>query len=239
MKKILFIFLCLLTVFAPFKAEAKSYNFSGYYCDAKQPLDDKTFYLTCHIVVSTDFNVNHIKGNLILKNVKLEDIRTANDWKNNNGLETTVDFTAASNHMGSFSVADLVFTGNLADTECEASFEPLVVEEVVTTPTPSNPVCAIVDNEYYGKDGSKITEEKYYEDCCNYVCEVVDNKYYFNKNGKSVSYNEFLNDCSSEEYVPSTPDTGINYGYIILPIGIVSIIAIVKITKKNNKIYKI
>ena len=35
------------------------------------------------------------------------------------------------------------------------------------------------------------------------------------------------------------PQTGINYGYIMLPIGIISIIVIIKVAKKNTKIYKI
>jgi hypothetical protein len=47
-----------------------------------------------------------------------------------------------------------------------------------------------------------------------------------------------LNDCSTTETIVN-PSTGIDYGYILLPIGIVSIIAIVKFAKKNTKIYKI
>lgn len=240
MKKLFSILICLCAILAPLKVEAKSYNFGGYYCDAKQKLDNNTFYMTCHIIVSTDFNINHIKGNLILKNVTLTDIRTNSDWTNNNGLSSSVDFTSKTTHNGNISVADLIFTGNLSDTECEASFEPIIAEEVKTTVTPStNPTCALVDNEYYGKNGTIVTEERYYEECCNYVCTVVDNKYYFNSEGLSVSYDKFLEDCSSEQYIPSTPDTGINYGYIMLPIGLLSIIAIVKIAKKNSKIYKI
>ena len=236
MKKILGILLVLATIIMPYyHVEAKSYNFGGYYCDQKQPIDDKTFYLVCHIVVSTDFNVNHIEGNLILKNVTLTDIRTNNDWVNNNGTSSHVNFTSKTSHEGSFTVADLIFTGNLADTECEASFNPTIAEELVKT----NPTCAIVDGEFYGKNGTKVTDEKYYEECCNYVCTVVDNKYYFDNNGKSVDYNSFLKSCSTEEYVPVSPQTGIDYGYIILPLGILSIVGIIRYTKKNSKIYKI
>ena len=236
MKKILGILIVLGAILMPYcHVQAKSYNFKGYYCDKKQPIDDKTFYLTCHIVVETDFDVNHIEGNLILKNVTLADIKTSDDWVSNNGTSSHVDFTAKTNHKGNFNVADLVFTGNLADTECEASFEPTILEEVKTT----NPTCAIVDDGFYGKDGSKVTAEKYYEECYNYVCTVVDNKYYFDDKGKSVDYDTFVKSCSSEEYVPNSPQTGIDYGYIILPLGIVSIIGIVRYTKKNSKIYKI
>ena len=233
MKKVLVILLVLFSLVLPIKVEAKSYSFGGYYCDKKQAIDDKTFYLTCHIVASTDFPINHIKGNLILKNVTLVDIRTNGDWVNNNGTSLNVDFTAKTTHQGTFTVADLIYTGNLADTECEASFEPVIAEEVNL-----NPVCAIVDNEYFGKDGSKITEEKYYEDCCNYVCKVVNNKYYFDSKGKSVDYNTFINDCSNNN-IPDSPQTGVDYGYIILPIGILSIIGIIRFTRKNSKIYKI
>ena len=236
MKKVLGILLVLATIIMPYyHVEAKSYNFEGYYCDQKQPIDDKTFYMTCHIVVNTDFGVNHIEGNLVLKNVTLTDIRTNDDWVNNNGISTHDNFTANTNHQGTFTVADLIYTGNLADTECIAGFEPIIAEEII----PKTYTCAIIDNEYYGKDGSKITEEKFYEDCCDYVCTVVDNKYYFDNNGKSVDYDSFLKSCSTVEFVPDSPQTGIDYGYIILPLGIISIIGIVRYTKKNSKIYKI
>lgn len=231
MKKLLAVLLVLSAIIIPTNVTAKSYNFGGYYCDEKQPLDNGTFYMTCHIVATTDFEVNHIKGKLILKNVTLESIKTSSDWTSNNGLSTNVDFTSASTHSGSFSVADLVFSGNLSDEECEASFEPIIAEKV------EKKVCAIIDGEYYGKNGTKVEEETYFEECCDYVCTVVDNKYYFNSKGESVTYDEMLEDCQTTEIV--NPPTGINYGYILLPIGIVSIIGIIKFSKKNTKIYKI
>lgn len=239
MKKVLLIIVCLLTMI-PSYASAKSYNFGGYYCDAKQDMGDGTFYMTCHILATTDFEINHVEGELILRNVKLESIKTSSDWVNNNGLSSNVSFTSNTSHKGSFAIADLVFTGKLSDTECEASFMPKLVDKET-----DNFVCAIVDDEYYGKDGTKVTEEKYYEDCCNYVCTVVDNKYYFNSKGKSVSYDKFMEDCSTTTTVTNpeptikNPQTGIDYGYIILPLGIVSIIGIIKFSKKNSKIYKI
>ena len=80
----------------------------------------------------------------------------------------------------------------------------------------------------------------FYEECCNYVCTVVDNKYYFNSKGKSVSYDAMVDDCSTTETeVISNPTTGIDYGYILLPLGIGSMVAIAKYSKKNTKIYKI
>ncbi len=235
MKKLFIILLCICTIIAPKNVSAKSYNFAGYSCDAKQPLGDGTFYMTCHIVATTDFDINHVQGNLILKNVSLQDIKTQSDWKSNNGLSSTVDFTSTTNHKGSFAIADLVFTGNLSDTECEASFEPILAETIEQ----KTPTCAIVDNEYYDKNGYKVTEEQYYEDCFNYVCTTVDNKYYFNSQGKSVSYDKYIADCSKEQYVPDSPETGINYGLIAIPLGILSMIGIIKVTKKNTKIYKI
>lgn len=252
MKKILVILLCLTTIITPVKVHAKSYNFNSYYCDEKQDLGDGTFYMTCHILATTDFDVNHIEGTLILKNVQLESIKTSSDWVSNNGLSSDVSFTSSTSHSGSFSVADLVFTGDLNADECEASFMPTLVEEVVTNEPEEeesiNKVCAIIDDEYYGAKGTQVTEEEYFEQCCNYVCSVVDNKYYFNSQGKSVSYDEFLDDCSTSETIENVesiettvanPQTGIDYGYIILPIGVLSIIAIIKFTKKNSKIYKI
>lgn len=232
MKKIFALLLVLSCIVIPTSADAKSYNFGGYYCDSKQPLDDGTFYMTCHIVATTDFEVNHIKGKLILKNVKLEDIKTNSDWVSNNGLSSEVDFTSKKGHTGSFAIADLIFTGNLSNEECEASFEPLIAEKQEI-----NKVCALIDNEYYGKDGMVVSEERYYEECCNYTCTVVDNKYYFDSDGNSVTYEEMLDDCKTTEIV--NPQTGINYGYIILPLGILSIIAIIRFAKKNTKIYKI
>ncbi len=227
MKKFLTILLCTTFILAPFKVEAKSYKFN-YYCDTKQNFDDTTFYKTCHIEITTDFDINHIKGNLILKNATLQDIKTKGDWKNNNGLSETIDISSTTSHKGTIAIADLVFTGPLAATECETSFEPLIAEENITA-------CIIVDNEYYGKDGTKVTAEKYYEECYKYTCTVVDNKYYYNHEGKAVSYAQFQKDCAEVE----SPQTGIDYGYIILPLGIISIIAIIKIAKKNTKIYKI
>jgi len=231
MKKILLIIACLLTII-PSVASAKSYNFN-YYCDSKKDMGDGTFYMTCHILATTDFDVNHIEGELILKNVKLESIKTNSDWVNNNGLSSNVKFTAASSHKGSFAIADLIFTGNNSDTECEASFAPKIIDKETT-----NYVCAIVDDEYYGKNGTKVSEEKYYEECCNYTCTIVDNKFYFDSKGNSVSYDKFMDDCSTNTIIKN-PQTGINYGYIVLPIGIISIIAIIKFAKKNSKIYKI
>ena len=175
MKKLFLGLLCLSFILIPNnKVQAKSYNFGGYYCDSKKDLGDGTFSLTCHILATTDYNVNHIEGTLILKNVVLKEIKTNNDWISNNGLSSNVSFTSSKSHIGSFSVADLLFTGNINDTECEASFMPTLAEE-----ENDNHVCTIVDNLFYGKDGSIVSESKYYEDCFNYVCTVVDNKYYF------------------------------------------------------------
>lgn len=234
MKKIFLVLLSLAFIIIPSNVNAKSYSFGGYYCDAKSPNGDGTFNMTCHIVATTDFDVNHIEGTLILKNVTLKNITTSSDWVSNNGLSSNVSFTSATTHKGSFMVADLLFTGNLSDTECEASFMPTLAEKK-EEPKEENHVCMILNNEYYGKSGLKVTEEKYYEECCNYTCTVIDNKYYFDSNGKSVSYDKFLKDCSTTE----NPKTGINAGYIILPFGIISIIAIIKMAKKNTKIYKI
>ena len=66
MKRIFMFLLCLCTVLIPISVKAKSYRFN-YYCDAKQPLGDGTFYMTCHIAITTDFDINHIEGNLYLK----------------------------------------------------------------------------------------------------------------------------------------------------------------------------
>jgi len=235
MKKILIIVGLLTCLLLPNTVNAASYRFN-YSCDAKQPLGDGTFYMTCHLLINSDMDINHVKGSLQLKNVKLESVKTSSDWKSLNGLNNNVEFTSASTHKGSFSVADFVFTGNLSATECEASFIADLAEKK-NEPTPVTKACAVVDDIYYGKNGNVVTEEKYYEECENYVCTVVNNKYYFNSKGKSVTQDEMLNDCST--HTVSNPGTGIDYGYIILPLGIISIIAIVKFTKKNQKIYKI
>ena len=42
--------------------------------------------------------------------------------------------------------------------------------------------------------------------------------------------------CSSK---PENPDTGIEYGLFIVPIGAAAIYTILKISKKNSKIFKI
>ena len=110
---------------------------------------------------------------------------------------------------------------------------------------PQNYVCMILDGIYYGENGNQVTEEEYYEQCCNYTCTIIDNQYYFDSHGNSVTYEEFIEDCSNTDIVVDpeepvdNPKTGFNYGYIMLPIGIISIIAILKIAKKNTKIYKI
>ncbi len=233
MKKILMIALCLLAIL-PTHADAKSYQVN-WDCEDKQKLDEDTFYKTCHIVVTSDFDINHVTGELILKNATLQNVSPNGDWTNNNGYGTTVDFTSTTGHSGTFTVADLIFTGDIHVEECETSFAPGTIEHN----EPTKLTCTVVDNNYYDSMGNIVTAEKYFEDCFNYVCTVVDNQYYFNSNGKSVSYDEFLNDCSSTEYIPNTPETGINYGLIMLPLGILAIVGITKYTKKNTKIYKI
>ena len=230
MKKLFLFLLTVIPVFAPFRVNAAT-NFNGYYCDPKQDLGDGTFYMTCHIVVSSDEALNQVTGSLILTNVTLESIKTHDDWTSNNGLSTSVEFTAQSGHSGTFTIADLVFTGDLSDEECEASFMPdtAIYEE------PQDFVCMIVDDVYYGENGTVVTEEEYYEQCCNYTCTIIDDKYYFDSNGNSVTYEEMVEDCGETDIVVDpeepidNPQTGINYGYILLPIGIVSIIAIIKI----------
>lgn len=231
MKKILGIIIMLVILLTPTIAKADSYRFN-YYCDSKQPLNDGTFYMTCHLLINSDMELNHVKGSLLLKNVKLESIKTSSDWKSLNGSNTNVEFKASTTHEGSFSVADFVFTGNLSDKECEASFIAELAEKEQITK-----VCAIIDDAYYGKNGNIVTEEKYYEECENYICTVVNNEYYFNSKGKSVTYDEMMKDCST--HTVTNPGTGINSGYIILPIGIISLVGIVIFSKKNQKIYKI
>ena len=108
----------------------------------------------------------------------------------------------------------------------------------------------VVPNCDYGENGTAVSEEEYMEQCCNYTCTIVDDKYYFDSKGQSVTYDEMMEDCSTTEVVVEpevptdnglveNPQTGFNYGYIMLPIGIVSIIVIVKVARKNTKIYKI
>ncbi len=242
MKKIFIVLLCLSAVLIPQTVNAKGYSFD-YSCDNKQDLGDGTFYMACHIAINSDIELNHIQGNLILENVTLQDIKTQSDWKSNNGLSVTVDFTSTTPHKGSFAVADLIFTGDNSLENCKANFEPIIAEKVTPSDPepvePKNPSCSIVDGEYYDKNGYKVTEENYYEDCFNYVCAIVDDKYYFNSQGKSVSYDLYVKDCSGEQYIPQSPDTGIKSGLIALPLGILSLIGIIKISKKNTKIYKI
>lgn len=249
MKKVLLVFLMLFAVIYPISVDAATVDFSGYYCDAKQDLGDGTFYMTCHIVVTSTKEINKVEGTLILRNVTLESIKTNDDWTSNNGLSSEVSFTAASGHTGTYTVADLVFTGDLSAEECEASFMPDVAD-YIEPEEPQDFVCMIVDDVYYGENGTAVSEEEYMEQCCNYTCTIVDDKYYFNSKGQSVTYDEMMEDCSTTEVVVEpevptddglveNPQTGFNYGYIMLPIGIVSIIVIVKVARKNTKIYKI
>lgn len=126
MKKIFFVLLSICFIFLPIRVHAKTLSFEGYYCDPKQDLGDGTFYMTCHIVATSDYEINQVKGKLILKNVTLESIKVHDDWVSNNGLSTDVNFTAKTGHSGTFTIADLVYTGDLSDEECEASFMPEV-----------------------------------------------------------------------------------------------------------------
>lgn len=231
MKKISMLVLSILVIIAPLNVSAKSYNFNGYYCDAKEDLHDGTFKEVCHVLVTSDFDINHIKLELVLKNLVLDSVKTSSDWVNKNGLSNNMEFTSNDSHKGSFAVADLVFMGNIHDTECEASIKPVLVEKIS-----NNMVCAIVDGEFFGKNGTQVDEVTYYEECNHYTCTIVDNKYYFDNNGKSVDYNTFMDRCSE---IVVGPETGIDYGYIVLPLGIISIIGILRFAKKNTKIYKI
>ncbi len=234
MKKLFLLLFMLGVIVNPINTYA-TVDFTGYYCDSKKPLGDGTFYMTCHIAVDSTEDVKQVKGDLILTNVTLESIKTYDDWESLNGLSSHVEFVSSNGHIGTYTVAELLFTGDLSDEECEASFVP-VYEETVDR------VCMIIDGTYYGENGTIVSEEKYYEECCDYVCTIVDDQYYFDSKGNSVTYEKMIEDCGdtvvSEEFVEN-PQTGINYGYIILPIGIISIIVILKIAKKNTKIYKI
>ncbi len=231
MKRLGMVLLSILAIALPMNVSAKSYSFGGYYCDAKEDQHDGTFKEVCHVLVTSDFDINHIKLELILKNLVLDSVKTSSDWVNKNGLSNKMEFTSNTSHNGSFSVADLVFLGNINDEECEASIMPVLAEK-----TTNDMVCAIIDEKFYGKNGSVVDEVTYYEECCNYICTVVDNKYYFDNKGKSVDYDTFMERCSEIE---EGPQTGIDYGYIVLPLGIISIIGILRFAKKNTKIYKI
>lgn len=256
MKRILCILMCIIAILVPVCGRAATISFNGYYCDSKQKLDENTFYLICHIVVSSDVEINYISGTLILENVTLESIKTYDDWTSENGLSTEVVFYSESGHSGTFTVADLVYTGDLSAENCEASFMPNKAEYIKPRDEeeedePIEYVCMIIDDVYYGIDGTVVTKEDYLEECCDYTCTIIDDKYYFDSNGNSVTYEEFIKDCSDTEInvdvevsndinsEVTNPKTGINYGYIMLPLGIVALIVTVKLTKKNTKIYKI
>lgn len=240
MKKIFMTILIIVAILAPVRVNA-AIDFTGYYCDPKQDLGDGTFYMTCHIVVTSTEEINQVSGTLILTNVTLESIKTYDDWTSDNGLSSNVSFHANTGHSGTFTIADLVFTGDLSDEECEASFMP----DHGSYEEPEVLVCAILDGVYYGENGTVVSEEEYYEQCCNYICTIVNDQYYFDSNGNSVTYEEFVEDCSNTDIDVDpdepidNPQTGINYGYIVVPIGIISIIVIIKVAKKNTKIYKI
>ena len=55
-------------------------------------------------------------------------------------------------------------------------------------------VCHVTDGIYYGKNGTVVSEDKYYEEC-NPKCELKDGVYY-NKAGKPVSEDEYNADCN-------------------------------------------
>ena len=61
MKKVLLVFLMLFAVIYPISVDAATVDFSGYYCDAKQDLGDGTFYMTCHIVVTSTKEINKVE----------------------------------------------------------------------------------------------------------------------------------------------------------------------------------
>ena len=227
MKKVLFMLLAISALVLPARVEAKSYNYN-YSCGEKMDLGDGTFYMTCQLGITADFEINHITGRLDTKNVYLQSITMGNGWVNNNGISNTIDFSSPNMQTGTINIATLVFTGNLSDEECSANFIPDTVETQKVT-------CAIVDGEYYGKNGSKVSEETYLEECCTYKCAIIDNKYYFDSNGKSVSYEQFMNDCNTT----TNPQTGNESGLIAAAGGVLAIIAILKLAKKNTKIYKI
>ena len=84
MKKLFLILLCLASIVMPQTVSAKNYQVN-FDCEEKQALDDDTFYKVCHIIITSDFDINHVTGELILKNAQVSDIKTNSDWVNNNG----------------------------------------------------------------------------------------------------------------------------------------------------------
>ncbi len=83
-------------------------------------------------------------------------------------------------------VMKFVLSVDIHEENCHAEFEPTLTQRL--------PKCEIIDNKYYGIDGSEVDKNRYEEEC-NPKCEFKNNKYY-DKNGHETDKNTFDEQCN-------------------------------------------
>lgn len=138
-----------------------------------------------------------------------------------------------------------------------------VVDEKTYDKECNKHTCEIIDNEYFDINGNIVTEKEYNKSCGKYTCVIVDNEYY-NSEGKVVSEKEYNKDCGKyscvivdDEYydeagnlvdketwetlctIPENPTTGSESVIISIILGVITLIIITIVSKRNTKIYKI
>ena len=93
--------------------------------------------------------------------------------------------------------------------------------------------CEIIDDVYYGRDGSEITALEYQKTCQKNYCVALEDGTYYDRDGNIVSKDEYNKSC---QVVVENPQTGGNHLPIFLIILLlVSGIGIYLYVKKNSK----
>ena len=83
-------------------------------------------------------------------------------------------------------VMKFVMSIDIRAMECHVGFEPTLYQNL--------PKCEIIDNKYYGNDGSEIDKNRYEEEC-EPKCEFRNNQYY-DPEGNVVDKNTFDEKCN-------------------------------------------
>ena len=91
------------------------------------------------------------------------------------------------------------------------------------------PKCKVVGDDYYGKDGNKISKEEYQKTC---MCRVENDKYY-DDNNNEITAEQYQNMCQ-----PNVK-TGSGNPYYFIALGGIAAIGIFFLVKNKNKFKKI
>ncbi len=222
MKKIISIIALAIMIVIPFNVKAAGDLSITHECTT---LDASTRTKTCIFYMTTtgDVSLTKFSMNMTLKNLSIKSSANNAPWKTPTITPGEVSGEISKYNVGLQSdtpvkgtkqkIVTIVFEaaqGTTADDECSISYTPCSDETGTYT-------C--------GTEVITVEQKKL-------ICKVENGKWY-DKNGKEVTETEYNASCVTN------PKTGNFLPYTIVGAGIVLIISVFAITRKNNKMYKI